>query len=163
MPFRVYTRVQPDGEWIRKGHFKLAGNGLLRQAWEKRKQPVNEGWEVSVEELIQIHSCGQNTADTMRLIIQWARDKPRALIEPLRVYAYTWGTSDGKAEWTPLMLRLRHVDIQALPDDILPADDDFVEFLYLRGEDARFNWGPVGMVNTPFIAGEARHYFRQFF
>ena len=162
MPFWVYTRTQPSEGWIKKGHFQLAGNGLLRRAWEARNKPINSGWEVPIEELIQLHRHGQ-TADTMRLIIQWARANPRALIEPLRVYAYTWGTPSGKAQWTPLMLRLRHVDIQALPDDILPADDDFVEFLYLQGENAGFKWGPVGMVSNPFIGGAARDYFRQFF
>lgn len=163
MPFFEYTRMQLDAEWGKTGNFQLAGYGLLHQAWTNRGQPINEGWEVSVEELVQIHSHNQHTADTMRLIIQWAANNPHALIELLHVYAYTWGNEDGGAEWTPLMLRLRHVDIQALPDGVLPTDDDLVEFLYLRGENAGFNFGMVRMLNTPFIEGEARSYFRQFF
>ena len=159
MPFFVYTRMQPGGEWVKKGQFKLAGYGLLYQAWETRNQPIDEGWEVSAEELVQIHSHNQYTTDTMRLIIQWANNNPHALMELLHVYAYTWGTEDSSAEWTPLMLRLRRVDIQALPTN----DGDLVEFLYLKGEDAGFNFGRVGMVNAPFIEREAREYFRQFF
>lgn len=159
MPFWEYTRMQPDGEWRRTGTFQLAGYGLLHRAWRNRDQPINQGWDVSVCELVQLHSHGQHTTGTMRLVIQWRNNNPRALIELLHVYAYTWGNQAGTAAWTPLMLRVRFVeDLQAVP-----SDDDVVEFLYLRGEDAGFNFGRVGMVNTPFIGGEARNYFRQFF
>jgi len=40
---------------------------------------------------------------------------------------------------------------------------EFVEFLYLRGDDGGWNWGGTGVTNSVFLHGQARDYFRQFF
>jgi hypothetical protein len=41
--------------------------------------------------------------------------------------------------------------------------NDFMEFLYLNGDDKGWNWGRNGSTNAAFIHGEARDYFRQYF
>ncbi len=43
------------------------------------------------------------------------------------------------------------------------SDKDFVEFLYLNGNDKGWNWGKNGMTNAAFLHGESREYFRQYF
>ena len=98
--------LQPTGE-----HFSLAGYNLIYEAWEKRSQPLDQGWHVSADELIRIDSNGLQTYDTRRMVIDF---DPNArwrigLIELLDIYAYTWGNGSGEVAWTPLMLRLRDV------------------------------------------------------
>ncbi|MGB7291002.1 MAG: hypothetical protein WBD99_02355 [Thermodesulfobacteriota bacterium] len=131
---------------------------------------------MSADELIRLHTGGNETYATRRLIIDY---DPQAswrigLVELLDVYAYTYGDA-GRVTWTPLMLRLRGVHyeerevtpqekariIAALPE---PArSDDIVEFLYLQGDARRWAWGRNGSTNAVFIEGEHRDYFRSFF
>jgi len=40
---------------------------------------------------------------------------------------------------------------------------EFVEFLYLQGDDGGWNWGRNGSTNAAILHGEAREYFRKFF
>ena len=40
---------------------------------------------------------------------------------------------------------------------------DFIEFLYLNGDDKGWNWGRNGSTNAVFLQSHARQYFRQFF
>lgn len=166
--------LRPTGE-----HFRLAGYNLIYQAWETRDQPLDQGWHVSTDKLIQIDNNGLQTYDTRRMVIDF---DPNArwrigLIELLDIYAYTWGNGSGKVAWTPLMLRLRDVFYEEYDPEITdqqkneimqqlpePDDDsDFVEFLYLNGPDKGWNFGSNGRTNAAFLQGEARAYFRQFF
>jgi hypothetical protein len=110
----VYTRVSdgagrvlcPSGE-----SFSLAGNNLLRAAWEGQGKPLNAGWQVTADDMIRIHTRGAAGSETKALLIDF---DPKALwrigiIELLDVYAFTFGDGDGNATWSPLMLRMRDV------------------------------------------------------
>ena len=159
--------------------FRLAGYNLLYNAWAKKGKPINEGWHVSANELILIHSEEQHDISSRLLAIDWnpKSRKEIGLVEILDVYGFTWGDDDNDALWTPLMLRsckLHLHDYRELSDsqkaEILsrlpePRSDttDFVEFLYLKGKKRGWNWGRNGMTNAAFLHEEARDYFRNFF
>ena len=167
------TMLRPTGR-----RFHLAGHNLIYHAWNNHGQPVNQGWHVSANGLISIHSGGCQTYATRRLIID---DKPNSgrrigLVELLDVYAYTWGDNAGNAIWTPLMLRMRDVYYRRYDPEItrqerraimgqlqVPEPDnnapDVVTFLYLQGP---WNFG-MGRINGAFLHSEARAYFGQFF
>lgn len=160
--------------------FSLAGYNLIYQAWERKEKPLNEGWHVSQDELLKIHSKGQHDTSTRRLVIDYDPKSTRhiGLVELLDIYAFTWGQNNGEPAWTPLMLRLRELVEKeyeepfesSRKDAILanltepePTTPDFVEFLYLNGADKGWNWGMNGMTNAAFLHGAARDYFRKFF
>jgi len=167
--------IRPTGE-----SFRLGGYNLIYQAWVHRGSPLDTGWHVSANDLIQLQTNGTQNCLTRRLIIDF---DPKAawrigLIELMDVYACTW--SDGKKgpSWTPLMLRLREVHYEEYDPPIdqtrkaailgnlpepAPDGSDFVEFLYLNGPAYGWNWGNNGMTNAAFLQGAARDYFRQFF
>ena len=163
--------LRPTGE-----SFSLAGFNLIYRAWRNCGQPINKGWQVSADELIKLYSEGFQTYDTRRLLIDYAPNSRRRIgvIELLDVHAYTWGT-DGRAVWTPLMLRLQDVYEEEYDHEITDREkseamrelrepessSDFVEFLYLNAPN--WNWGMAGPTNAAFIHGEARAYFRKFF
>ena len=157
--------------------FSLAGDNLVRAAWEAQAKPLNSGWHATADDLIRIHTKGTAGGQTMALLIDF---DPTAkwrigIIELLDVYAFTFGDDAGHTIWSPLMLRLQDifyddtpgVDHQGRKDSILSelpeptTSSDFVEFLYLTGPT--WNWGRNGMTNAAFIQGPAREYFRKFF
>jgi len=160
--------------------FKLAGYNLIYNLWKKKGKPTNQGWHVSADELIREFSSGNETYENLRFFIDF---HPSAkwrigLIELLDIYVYTWqGSQKGQASWSPMMLRFRDVMYEEFENEITenekmtkislidsPAyNDDFVEFLYLNGDDKSWNWGMNGMTNAAFIRGAARDYFRPFF
>ena len=160
--------------------FKLAGYNLIHKLWVKRGKPTNQGWHVSADELIREFSSGNETYENLRFVID---SHPSAkwrigLIELLDIYVYTWqGSQKNQASWSPMMLRFRDVMYEEFENEITenekmtkislidsPADsDDFVEFLYLNGDDKSWDWGMNGMTNAVFIQGAARDYFRKFF
>ena len=168
MAFRMFERtigragigvLRPTGK-----SFSLAGFNLIYQAWQHRGEPLNEGWQVSANELVKLYSDGVQTYDTRRLLIDCHSRGHIGLIELLDVYAYTWGT-DGRAVWTPVMLRLQDVYEGKKWDSSMAflepeSGPDFVEFLYLNAP--KWNWG-TGTATAAFIHGEAREYFRKFF
>jgi hypothetical protein len=99
-------------------------------------------------------------------------------VEPIIIYAYTYGNDDRSVEWTPLMVKLRDVfyrddyEIPITPEkkaEVLSAlpcssgKEASVEFLYLNGDKRGWTWGKNGMTNAAFIFGGAREYFRNFF
>jgi hypothetical protein len=181
MTFLIFEQAALEGRPILKPTgetFKLAGRNLLYNAWKKLGEPLNKGWRVTRDELIQLHFSPHPPRDDVRLIIDF---HPTAtgkigLIEPTEIYAYTWG-SEGVAEWTPLMLKLRDVFYQEYEQDITPEQKaeimnaipydfrghDCIEFLYLKGDDKGWNWGRNGMTNAAFLHDAARDYFRKFF
>jgi hypothetical protein len=181
MAFLVYERTVDNGIATLKATgttFSLAGHKLIYKAWEAQGKPINRGWHVGIDELVKLQSDGQQSAETRRLVIDVAPTAARkiGLIELLDVYAYTFGTGDpGEAEWTPLMLRMRDVlyDERAVTPEQkariiaeIPepkSDEDFIEFLYLKGHAAGWTWGRNGATNAAFIQKSAREYFRRFF
>lgn len=183
MAFLEFERFQTKGEWFLRptgNTFRLAGYNLIYQAWELKGKPLDIGWHISQEELINIYSAGIHELSTRRLVIDFhpgAKDRI-GLIELLDIYAYTYSDGNGNPEWTPLMLRLRNVfyEVYDQPVDDLrkgeiltslpePGSDkpDIVEFLYLNGSDIGWNWGKNGMTNAVFLHKPARKYFRKFF
>lgn len=162
--------------------FRLAGYNLIYKAWEKQGKPLNSGWRVSQDDLLRLHSRCQYDSSTRRLVIDYDPNSTKhiGLVELLEIYAFTW-SDNGRATWTPLMLRLRDVleekyeqpfegwqkaEILAeLPDPASTANEsnESVEFLYLNGDDKGWRWGMNGMTNAAFLHGAARDYFKQFF
>ena len=164
--------------------FHLAGwrNGLLKRAWErkgKNKPPINDGWHVSRQELVHIHSDGKYDTSNRLLASLWNSKTKSGIgvVELMDVYGYTFGSDDNEAVWwTPLMLRVSEVFWQDLEEPMtesqkirflsnprkeLPSPQhESIEFLYLQGN---WNWGPTGSVNAAFIHDGARKYFKQFF
>jgi hypothetical protein len=152
---------------------------LLHKAWEARGKPLDKGWQVTREELINLRFPNENTS-SKRLIIDF---DPKAnwrigLVEPTIVFAYSFSDATQKVLWTPLMIKLRDVfyceyEVPMTPEKkeeiltagVLPCTDEkeSVEFLYLNGERKGWNWGKNGMTNAAFIQGGAREYFRAFF
>lgn len=180
MTFHVYS-VQPDQyppTLVNTGHkFILAGDKLLRRAWRTRNCPVNIGWNVAADELIQIMTDGEETYESRRLIIDYypSSMKRIPLIEILEVFVFNWGTEKSTTvDWTSLMFRMRDVwdywsttkMTKAEREDLKaiivtpPYGNEFIEFLYLKGD---WNWGRNGSTNAAFICGAAREYFRKNF
>lgn len=184
MTFHVYRRDVEDGldvlHWTDE-EFKLAGYNLLYAAWELRGKPINTGWSVSANELIAIHSENTKSYEALRLVIDYypSNMKRISLIEVREIYLFNWGDkSSGRVDWTPLMLKLRDVSDEWFDPPLTNFEErrprmtrievseygsDFVEFLYLKGEDGGWNWGGNRATNAVFLHGEARDYFRQYF
>ena len=182
MAFRVFERLTEDGEnFVRSTgeEFSLAGYNLLYEAWNRRGRPLNEGWHVSVRELIMIY--GEDYEFSSHLFgIDWnpSDENYIGLIELIDVYAFTFGNDGDGVAWTPLMLRVcdlfngeyeepinedfRNQIMERIPERG-PDALESVEFLYLSGDNRGWRWGRVGMTNAAFIHGEARDYFRRFF
>ncbi len=155
----------------------MGGNGLIKQAWEKRGKPLNEGWNITLEEL-QAFRFSEPASAAKRLTIDF---DPKAnwrigLVEPEVIYAYTYGNKQGLPTWTPLMLKLRNVFYNDIYDGALTkekkdallaegivqnSEEECIEFLYLQGTS--WNWGRNGSTNAAFIEAGAREYFRPFF
>lgn len=96
MAFLEFECFQTEGERLVRptgNNFSLAGNNLIKRAWERRGRPLDTGWYVSEEELIRIHSAGTHDCLTRRLVIDFDPNATQriGLVELLDVYAYTWG------------------------------------------------------------------------
>lgn len=183
MSFLLYERVVQNGAAVLRPtgeEFSLSGYNLIYKAWEKRGRPTDQGWQVSEDELIQLHTKGQHDCRTRCLVIDWAPQAARyiGLVELLDVFPYTYeADAPRKAAWTPMMLRLRNVLYKEFDHKITAAerqeiissvpepapDADFVEFLGLQGEDEGFKFGGGGPGIAVFIENKAREYFRCFF
>lgn len=185
MPFYLYQREEKliDGtqkecfKMIRK--VKLAGYNAIYNLWIKKGKPLNQGWHITLDELIKEVNGGTGDSNTHRLIIDF---DPNAtwrigLVEVLDIYIYTYGNGADTAIWSPIMLRLRDVLYEEKTIDLKNKgkkiakfcidkrpfnNDDIFEFLYLQGEEKGWNWGGR-RVNAPFIHKEAREFFKKFF
>ena len=183
MAFLVYRRSVHNGvEGLNAtgNAFSLAGYNLIYASWQRRNKPIHQGWHISINELIELYSGGKDSYDTLRFLIDFdPSNKNRvALIELLEIYLYTWGgDTPTSAGWTPMMLRLRDVLDEWSAEPMSPEErtkrlatlwqpayrGDFVEFLYLKGDDGRWNWGRNGSTNAVFLHDAARDYFRSHF
>ncbi len=154
-------------------HFSLAGHNLLYNAWQEKHSPLNDGWQVSEEDLIGLLTHNEHNLTTRRLIIDFAPCSPQriGLVELRNVYAYTWNDGNNNPRWTPLMLRYVKVLERPLGDETrqeilnaipLPEQDApvYFGFLYLKGD---WNWGRIGQTNAAFLYGAALEYFRRYF
>jgi hypothetical protein len=180
MAFLFYERHTQDGKPMLRPtgeNFRLAGYNLIFRAWEKRGKPTNQGWHVTANELISLHTNETNNYETRRLIIDF---HPTAtwrigVVELLDIYAYTYqGATQEEASWTPMMFRLRNVFYEEYEDKITSDEkkaitdnlaepqtsDDFVEFL---GLGSTWGWNKGGPTNAVFIQSPAREFFRDFF
>lgn len=179
MAFLLYEKQ--NGHLIPTGEsYSLAGYNLIYNLWEKRGKPTDQGWHMSADDLIQEHTDGKGTIGTHSLLIDFHPGATTriGIIELVDIYAYTYsGKTDDAAGWTPMMIKLRDVLYEEYEKGISKEEkeqklkklnepsggEDFVEFLYLNGDDKSWNWGRNGMTNAAFIHGSARVYFRQFF
>jgi hypothetical protein len=180
--FLVYRRHRggPEVLGATGNNFSLAGYNLIWKAWQAKGRPLRTGWRIDADELVRLLTDGQESYDTMRLLIDYdPRSTQRiVLIELLDIYLYTWdGASATQAGWTPMMLKMRDV-LEEWPETKFTADEKaqriaklvspsygepFVEFLYLNGDASGWNWGRNGATNAVFLHAEARDYFRQYF
>jgi hypothetical protein len=181
MAFLLYGRLTQNGTPILSPigeNFRLAGYNLIFQAWEKRGKPMNEGWHVSADELIALHTNGTENYQTRRLIIDFHPSSVRriGLIELLDIYAYTYAANiPGDAAWTPMMFKLGDIFYEEYDHNLTPEEkraitqsvsepqtrNEFVEFLYLVG--SAWGWGKNGSTNAVFLQNPVREYFRAFF
>lgn len=179
MAFLVFERALVGGQGVLRPtgqHFKLGGYQLIYKAWVALGKPMNQGWQVSADELIGLHSDGKESYATRRLVIDY---DPSALwritlIELLDVYAYTYAEGD-QVTWTPLMLRMGpclYKVQEVTPEEKaqiiaeiseFTGEGDIIEFLYLNGDTRSWGWGRNGSTNAVLIDQEHRDYFRRFF
>ena len=91
--------------------FSLAGHNLLYRAWESRGRPLDVGWMVTREDLVELQFGTEADKEKLRLVIDFHPTSTGriGLIEPINIYAFTWDDGEGGALWTPLMLCLRDV------------------------------------------------------
>lgn len=179
MAFMIYIRNNGKLNYTGQS-FSLAGYNLIYRLWEKCGRPTDAGWHLEADELIREHTDGKESIKTNALLIDFHPNASNrvGIIELLDVYAYTYsGATKANVSWTPMMLRLRDVLYEEYDAPITYAEkeqrisslsdpdnkDDFVEFLYLNGQDKGWNWGRNGMTNAAFIHGPAREYFRRYF
>jgi hypothetical protein len=168
---RVHSRIYYS---ITDTHYKLAGYNLLYKLWRKRNQPVERGWSVTADDLLNEHDEGFSTADYALVIDFDPNSKKRiALVEIEAIHVYTYGDSNSVA-WSPILLELRDVyyddDYAELTPDLKrdrlarfelpPRRKRMIEFLYLQGG---WNWGRNGSTNAAFILEDARRYFLDVF
>ncbi len=74
MAFLIFERVIENGSPILRPtgeSFSLAGYNLIYQAWEKHGRPIDQGWHVTADELIQLQSKEQYAHDVRRLVIDF--------------------------------------------------------------------------------------------
>lgn len=187
MPFYLYQK-EPEEEAFRQlKAISLAGHNAIQRLWEQKGKPLDEGWNISQDELIR-HALndpnGSSRSHRMIIDLVPSRKDSIILIEVLHIYLYTYdaGEGTGRAGWTVLMLKLRDIFAKECDHELpegekeetlrrfkptRPADPRFsgqnYTFLYLQGEDRGWPWGPVGMVNGAIIHRPARKYFSEVF
>ena len=179
MAFIVYKKE--NGKLIAINEtFSLAGYNLIYRLWVNRERPTDQGWHISADDLIKVHTEGKESYKTRGLLVDFDPKSKRriGIIELLDIYIYTFSsTKPDEAGWSPMMLRFRdimyeefekEITLDAKYGKIMEIDDfenkgDFVEFLYLNGSDKGWKWGMNGMTNAAFIQGPAREFFRQYF
>jgi len=179
MPFYLYKRIKEDGKECFKvdKSISLAGYNVIYSLWNKQGKPINKGWHIDIDTLINDITSGKGNYKTHAIIIDLMPSNKYEinLMELLDIWAYPEGKKE-KISWIPLMLRIREIyyywdskgniqNRQSILDKFCNPEysDDIFEFLYLQGEDRGWNWGRVGQVNGALIYKDARNYFKMHF
>jgi len=177
MAFLIYQKEQRDNKTLyinRQQNYKLGGYGLIYSLWKKRGMPLNQGWSVNVNDLLQEYNENYNDKNHSLLIDFHPSSKNRiGIIEIEHIHLYTFG-ENMTAYWTPMMLELRDVFYKENYENLSNGEkkriiseievyaerQKIIEFLYLQGN---WNWGRNGSTNAAFIHDEPRKYFKKFF
>lgn len=179
MPFYLYEKDNINGEEhleLQKS-ISLAGYNILYNLWIKQGKPLNKGWHADIGDLIQEATEKKGSLDTNTIIFDITPNRKNEinLLELLDIWAYTY-EDNNKANWTPLMLRMRNA-FYYWSDELMTQEEhtdkikrfspeygeDIFEFLYLKGDEGFWNWGRVGNVNAPLLDKTARKFFKKFF
>ena len=160
MAFHLFERAVVAGRSVIRptgNKISLAGYSLFYKAWLAHESPLDTGWRITADELIQIQTDRAHTCTTRCVVSDF---DPKAiwrigLVELLDIFAFTWSDGNGAPSWTPIMLRLRDIFYkeyippidQAGKTSVLselpepePNCPDFVEFLYLNGPSYGWTW-----------------------
>lgn len=157
-------------------NYQLGGYGLIYKLWEKQGNPVNQGWPLTVNELLNEHNK-EYSDKSHSLVIDFHPSSTNriGLVEIEKIHVYTFG-KDSIAFWSPMMIELKDVFYEEFEEEELTQErkqkmlsnieisvdrQRILEFLYFQGQG--WNWGRNGNTNAAFIHDEARKYFKQFF
>jgi len=176
MSFIILKKQSSTGICYSDAHqeYKLAGDGLLYNLWNKKNKPVECGWSVTAHDLLKEFSPEYNDEE-YALAIDFYPKAPRAigLVEIETIHIYTYGNSSG-AHWSPIMLELREIYNEEFDEPLTDGQKQkilerfesslpqkkIIEFLYLQ---RNWNWGRNGFTNAAFIYDDARKYFQRVF
>jgi len=179
MPAYLYQRKMSGG----KSHFsqikyiQLAGRGAIWSAWLNQGKPIDKGWHIPSSELILYALGGMGDVKDREVIIDAAPSLKTTvdLVQLLDIYVFTHGDKSGTALWSPLLIRVKQVyfeqNLSPAQKGILTENfeemsssgEDILAFLYLHGEERRWNWGRLGQMNGAWLLEKPREFFRQFF
>ncbi len=177
MPFYLYKAKDNNlANYILHRGISLAGYNLIFKAWEKKGRPIEQGWHIPVDELIQLEIGENEDSQKYKVIIDLKPSNKEELIllELLDIWIYTHGnTGTGKANWSPLLLRLQDCLYKELSPQVTTDErkniiseitnkishEDIFEFLYIHGNDRSWNWGRVGSVNGALLYKPALQFF----
>lgn len=159
MPFYLYNK---QGEILElEKPVSLAGYNVIYNLWNKKNKPLDQGWHINLDEIIEEITKGKGNKNTHSLIIHlqpYSKEEIN-LLEILDIWAYSYSYK-GEVSWTPLMFRLK--DVFYYEEDILTKEkiqrlikqfspnsknrEDIFEFLYLQGNERGWNWGGLGQL-----------------
>lgn len=183
MAFMMYKKVRKGNEVFYKNEnvsFRLAGHNLIYKLWCMKNKPINEGWTITADNLLNEYDETNRNNQTHALIIDF---HPSAkyrigLVEIKKIHLYTYGEKENaKAHWSPIMLELETLFYNDNYKKLLPEEklkiineipesvdrEKIIEFLYLNGDDYSWNWGSNGMTNAAFLHKEAIDFFKDYF
>lgn len=96
MPFYLYKAKDNNlANYILHRGISLAGYNLIFKAWEKKGRPIEQGWHIPVDELIQLEVGGNEDSQKYKVIIDLKpSDKDELiLLELLDIWIYTHGNT----------------------------------------------------------------------
>lgn len=158
----------------------IAGHNLIYNTWLNKGKPINAGWEITENDILENFKNAASVNSCPALIIDFdPKGKEEiTLLEMVHIYAYTY--ADKTTEeiwWTPILPKMyeikpkKHFSKCKSPRERKAIISEFestgygneiVEFLYLQGEKHGWNWGMVGRVNGALIYSDARKYFKPY-
>ncbi|MCP4631885.1 MAG: hypothetical protein GY855_03085 [candidate division Zixibacteria bacterium] len=175
MPFHLYEFCDYSKTSLKKvGGVQLAGENAIKKLWKEKGAWLEKGWHIKEVEILK--DVLNVDPDTHRIIIELNPSSKEYLylleLEDIFGFTYENEKEKGKADWTPLMLRLKDVCSKKLKEtddrqkelerfEINAKKDCIYEFLYLHGEKRKWNWGRVGGVNGALLHKHAREYFKK--
>ena len=180
MPVYLYKKIKKDEEesFLQVKKINLAGYNAVFKLWEKKGKPLERGWNITKEELIEYALGKEGEVDMHSALIEItpSRKNEINLLEVLDIYLYTYREKKTeKAGWSNLMLRLGEIfgtDLESEEDKARLTkefpfkrwpEENVYTFLYLKGEEGSWNWSRRGQMNGALIFKEAAAYFKEFF